>query len=343
MGLLLDGFFGFVVTRNGMQTKRVWLLALSILAHFPLMFGLSICFAQQRGEDLGAVTPPTATPTATPTTTPVPPPPPSFCDGKTVQQISLGDQDHDGVKFKFKTEKVEYDSPRNRWYTKEKGASWVCAKNPKAATLGTSGVNLVYDFSMVRSNASHGQYERQREWTVTSSLFTNLFNHQAAKSCFLCGLVRWEGGCFPHGVNILTGDGVTYKAIERFSAGESIWNPVLRKAIKILSISEGPEKKALVVVETESARLRASTEHPMITTRGLLQARDIRVGDVVEDSTGNKVKVRRVSREKPEAGLSVINFVLERHGSPHDGLMVAEGLVVGDLIVQHELAARRKK
>jgi len=255
----------------------------------------------------------------------------------------LADQKHDGVKFRFKAANTQYDTARNRWYLNDNGASWVCAKNPNADKLGTTGVNLAFDFNYVRSNVGHRQYEGQRQWTVNSTYFADLFRGGAAKSCFICGLIRWKKGCFPHGVTILTGDGVTYKKVEDFSAGETVWNPGLKKAVKILNISEGPERKGIVVLETDKARLRASTEHPMFTTKGFRQAQEIRVGDIVEDSLGKKVKVLRVSREKPAAGLSVINFVLERDGSEHDGLMVAEGLVVGDLIVQHEVSARRKK
>lgn len=319
------------------------LLAVGILLQFPLMFGFTTCLAQQEGEVSGPATPPTSTPVVPPTATPVPERQASYCDGKTVGQISLAGQKHDGVKFRFDAAKTQYDEKRERWYFKDKGASWVCAKNPNADKLGTTGVNLAFDFNHVRSDVGHGQYDGQRQWTVNSTYFADLFRGGAAKSCFICGLIRWKKGCFPHGVTILTGDGVTYKKVEDFSAGETVWNPGLKKAVKILNISEGPEKKGIVVLETDKARLRASTEHPMFTTKGFRQAQEIRVGDIVEDSSGKMVKVLRVSREKASAGLSVINFVLERDGSPHDGLMVAEGLVVGDLIVQHEVSARRKK
>jgi hypothetical protein len=331
------------MNRHHDSFKSVLLLIVSILLQFPLVFDFTNCSAQQEGESSGPATPPTSTPVVPPTATPVPPRQASYCDGKTVSQISLADQKHDGVKFRFKGASTVYDTARNRWYLNDNGASWVCAKNPNADKLGTTGVNLASDFGHAHSDVGRNQYDGQRQWTVNSTYFANLFSGTAAKSCFLCGLIRWKKGCFPHGVTILTGDGVTYKKVEDFSAGETVWNPGLKKGVKILNISEGPERKGIVVLETEGARLRASTEHPMFTTKGFRQAQEIRVGDIVEDSSGKKAKVLRVSREKPTAGLSVINFVLERHGSAHDGLMVAEGLVVGDLIVQHEVSARRKK
>lgn len=322
------------------------LFAVTILVSLLSLCASTHSWAQQEsegGRGGGSTSlPPTPTPVP-PTPTPVPPLPASFCDGKTVSQVSLANQNHDGVTFRFNGTKTQYDATRQRWYLNDSGASWVCAKNPKAANLGTTGVNLVTNFGHARSDALHSQYDQQRQWTVGTGYFGGLFKGSAATSCFLCGLVRWKKGCFPHGVRILMGDGVTYKKVEEFSAGETVWNPVLKRAVTIRNISEGPEKKALVVLETDGAKLRASTEHPMFTARGWRQAQEVRVGEIVEDAAGNKLKVRRVSREKPTAGLSVINFVLERHGSPSDGLMVAEGLVVGDLIVQHEVSAQRKK
>jgi hypothetical protein len=39
----------------------------------------------------------------------------------------------------------------------------------------------------------------------------------------------------------------------------------------------------------------------------------------------------------------VINFILERFGSEHDGLLVADGILVGDLTAQRALSAKRMK
>ncbi len=327
------------------HSKRLLVALIFISSGGSLSATATRAWAQRQSEngqnDSVTSAPPTAT--VPPTATPVPPPPASFCDGRTVSQVSLANQVHNGITYQFNGAKMEYDTARKRWYLNDNGSSWVCAKNPNSQTLGTTGVNLVTNFTWVRSDALINDYINQRQWTIDSGLFDRQFSGNAAQSCFLCGLVRWLYGCFPHGVNILTGDGVTYKKIEEFSAGETVWNPVTKKAVKILNISEGPERKALVVLKTDGATLRASTEHPMFMARGWRQAQEIRSGDILQDSAGEKVKVRKVSRERPTAGLSVINFILERHGLPSDGLMVADGLVVGDLIVQHEISAKRKK
>ena len=55
--------------------------------------------------------------------------------------------------------------------------------------------------------------------------------------------------------------------------------------------------------------------------------------DVAENITEHIAEIGPAS-----TGLTVINFILERTGSEHDGLLLADGLVVGDLIIQRSLA-----
>lgn len=233
-----------------------------------------------------------------------------------------------------------YDRNTGVWYDDQGGSTFVCAYNSGAEKYPDS--NLAADFSYVRSGGGlAGRIAYGRD--VTSTLATSLDPRHAAfnRACFICGLVRDKKGCFPPGVLITMGDGVTTKRVEDISAGDMVWNPVLRKPTKVLKVSEGRERNALVQVKAGQLSVTMSREHPVALTSGWKQAQRVKVGDVVRDGNGISHTVDRVSDLPPPAGLTVINFVLERSGDANDGLLLADGMVVGDLLVQRELAGKR--
>lgn len=200
-------------------------------------------------------------------------------------------------------------------------------------------MNIVHSFGYRRSTIGDSDIQKRQ---FGAGLLPGLFAGAGQNSCFVCGLIRWHKGCFPPGVKIVMGDGSETKKVEEVSAGDLIWNPVLKKAAKILRISEGPEKKDIVVIQAGALTLRVSSEHPVLTNKGMLQAQHVAVGASVTDSSGVQHNVSAVSREKATPGLTVINFILERSASEHDGLLVADGMIVGDLLIQHSLAEKKK-
>jgi hypothetical protein len=233
-----------------------------------------------------------------------------------------------------------YDRNAGVWYDDQGGSTFVCAYNSGAEKYPDS--NLAADFSYVRSGGGlAGRIARGRD--VISGLTTSLDPRHAGfkRSCFICGLVRDKKGCFPPGVLITMGDGRTTKKVEDIAAGDMVWNPVLKKASKVLKVSEGPERKALVQVKAGHLSVTMSREHPVAVSSGWKQAQEVKPGDVVRDAHGLSHTVAQVSDLPSPAGLTVINFVLERSGTADDGLLLADGMVVGDLLVQRELAGNR--
>lgn len=249
----------------------------------------------------------------------------------------MSGQRHDGVGYTFDSSKAKYDSALKVWYQDQHGASWVCMRNPNADRLVGAGINLAYSFGHARAGVNHGDYAGERAFGSTFA--RNLFEGAANNSCFVCGLIRWKKGCFPPGVKILMGDGATEKNVEDVSVGDLLWNPQLKKGARVLRISQGPEKMDIVVVHAGSMKLRVSGEHPVLTMEGMRQAQRLVVGSVVTDNSGKRHKVTEITHEKATPGLTVINFILEREGGAEDGLLVADGVVVGDLLVQHLLSS----
>lgn len=80
-----------------------------------------------------------------------------------------------------------------------------------------------------------------------------------------------------------------------------------------------------------------------MTLKGLKQAGQLVRGDILRDASGKDAVIDAITLEPVSAGLTVINFILEGGGSEHDGLLVADGLMVGDLTIQRRLAADAKK
>jgi hypothetical protein len=156
------------------------------------------------------------------------------------------------------------------------------------------------------------------------------------------------------------------KLVEDVIAGDLLWNPVKKAPTKVLQIVEGPEKRSLIKIATEDTSITTSQEHPIrvaITSENSLvrvsaqskdlaepnskwkvqQARDIKVGDSVQLSSGQTSRVTSVAEVPAEEGLYVINFILEGAADDADArMLVADGVVTGDLVVQQRLARQNK-
>jgi len=262
---------------------------------------------------------------------------------------------YDGIDFKAQETlgSYKYNDGNVQWKC-QRNSSAVTVANPTAiynlAFLGwTNQASTYLQRLMTDAFKSDGaQFKKDLDSRVYGgaagvALKAEIDSGAVANSCFVCGQTRTEGGCFPPGVRIATGDGSTSKRVEEISAGDILWNPVLKSGFKVLTISEGREKKDLVVVRAGAQTLKMTTEHPVLTKGGMKQAIELVRGDIVLDGSGREVAVEAITREPAQPGLSVLNFILERSGNAHDGLLLADGLVVGDLTIQRGLAAHGKK
>lgn len=286
---------------------------------------------------------PSATPTqvrtATPTNTPTKTPAPSLCPDPSVAMRSLdgGTQKHDGQRFVLRIKDLVWDAVRKVWYDDQGGSTFACIENSWVTAAANGQVNLGYNFGYRRSGAGRGDVSGRKDFAID-------FLRQVAQSeagrhaCFICGLIRHRKGCFPPGVKIATGDGTTFKKVEEVSAGDMIWNPFIKKAFKVQTVSEGPEENPLVQIKAGNLTLRVSGEHPVLTGEGIKQAKAVKVGDTVQDADLKVLVVDQVIFEPAPAGLSVINFVLERDGHEHGGVLLADGVAVGDLVTQKNIA-----
>jgi hypothetical protein len=118
---------------------------------------------------------------------------------------------------------------------------------------------------------------------------------------------------------------------------DASFSDVLLAPQSVKRIVLGPEDAALFVFTLANGRtLRVTQHHPMVLDSGeIVAARKVSPKMSFVGLDGQPVKVTAIAREKPTA--DVFNF--ETAGATHlSHIIVAEGVLVGDLKIQDELA-----
>ncbi len=162
------------------------------------------------------------------------------------------------------------------------------------------------------------------------------------KACFICGFMR-QKGCFAPDMQLQMADGSLKRARE-IAVGDLLWNPITRKGVKVLKVIEGPEPIGLVELAYQSFVLRVSQKHAVLTPSGLKLAGTLQAGDIITDGQGKPQKLKQASILPVEEGQRVINFILESDSSnPDSRMLLSEGVVSGDLIVQNSLVPQQEK
>lgn len=162
------------------------------------------------------------------------------------------------------------------------------------------------------------------------------------RSCWNRGEVL---GCFAPDTKLAVSDKETRKAAT-LATGNVLWNPVTRQVVRIKSRIVGPEEKALVELGYDDHLIRVSTQHPVVTRRGLLQAAELLPTDEVqgEDMKFHRLRhLRRSNEPATKLAQTVINFEIDTDSeAPEDHFLLADGIVVGDYFLQQQLARRVK-
>ncbi len=145
-------------------------------------------------------------------------------------------------------------------------------------------------------------------------------------------------GCFAKGtkINVTKKDAI---AIEKLPPG----SPVLLadgRTVRIKKVVAGPEPEPVIAFETKSgSKLTVTSLHPVMTSQGVKLAKDIAIADELKSVDGKWVPIVSIGRK--EYSGDVYNLELEGE-SEVDHLIIAEGLVSGDLYLQSKLSGRIK-
>ena len=230
-----------------------------------------------------------------------------------------------------------------------------------------SGELKTEDFSVgARANSwkvwNKGAAEWVDFWNVNYHFAAEEITWRGIDAYKLCGCFRdhRRNGCFTPDTKIRMADGQD-KQIKDIAAGEYILNPKTGDAVRIKQIIEGPEAIPLVVIKVNGKELKMSSQHPVLVYSdntlspagmtqqtqdldggALVAAADLQVGSLVRLADGTIGAVEKLDRPVVEEGQYVVNLILEsKDGSRDSHLLISEGVVTGDLVLQMRLARQR--
>ena len=153
-------------------------------------------------------------------------------------------------------------------------------------------------------------------------------------------------GCFDAETQILMGDGKTTQRVKELRVGDLVWNPARGHAARIARTRSGPELAPLVTVTVGERRVVVTGKHPLPTSHGLVAADGLREGEWLTLAGGERGQITKIERSespsKPDAAPLVFNISLEAVGlDPRDHMVVAGGIVTGDLDLQEAMEEDR--
>ncbi len=155
-------------------------------------------------------------------------------------------------------------------------------------------------------------------------------------------------GCFDASTRVL---GINAKEMPQWLNVSEV-----KRGSKILSISEnatlsnlslkgttasfssnGPEIAPIYIFETSFGKLSVTQNHAMLLADGrLVAAKEVNLNDKLISTSANEVEIKSIERRVTE--LPVYNFQIGDVKSAKEHLVVAEGLVVGDLYLQNRIS-----
>jgi hypothetical protein len=163
-----------------------------------------------------------------------------------------------------------------------------------------------------------------------------------SSACYALGSLkvaapRSHGGCFSMTTKIKMADG-SEKAIGLLSKGEKVLNPLTGKSQEIVNLIEGPEAdKAMYEIGYGSAKVTVTENHPFMTSKGLRAAKNLKNGDLVIDEAGKFVALNVANKLAVNPAQVVRNITLAGDNTEKAHMVLADGIVTGDLYLQKKL------
>lgn len=102
-------------------------------------------------------------------------------------------------------------------------------------------------------------------------------------------MVLGGSACFTGDTKVLTETGM--KEIRNIKLNDKILTPL---GIKTVTKKYEHIVNKIYRIKVENEEIKASYSHPFVTLRGIVIARDLKVGDILEDITGRKIKIKDI-------------------------------------------------
>mgnify|MGYP001547955668 CR=1 FL=1 len=154
---------------------------------------------------------------------------------------------------------------------------------------------------------------------------------------------RTNLGCFLSSTQIRMADGKD-KLISELKVGDQVWNPVTKAKVWVNEVISGPEKKAMYEVGYAGKGFMVVTaKHPFETKAGLKQAHELTKADQMLGSDGRFHSVSHLKVRPVDPKAVVWNLKLDsKSASPQSHMVLADGMVSGDLYLQRALEKARQ-
>ncbi|MFW7377216.1 MAG: Hint domain-containing protein [Oligoflexus sp.] len=146
---------------------------------------------------------------------------------------------------------------------------------------------------------------------------------------------RGQGGCFAEDTQILMGDG-SKKRADAIRPGDEVFNPIVGRAIKVEKVIAGPENAELLAISIDTRTIKVSQEHPFMTELGPIPAHVLKVGDKILDIDGSYRSITKINALESLEPVKVWNFILQGEYQQLSHLLVGDGIVSGDLVLQKQ-------
>ncbi|MBC7532123.1 MAG: hypothetical protein H7318_11125 [Oligoflexus sp.] len=149
-------------------------------------------------------------------------------------------------------------------------------------------------------------------------------------------------GCVAEDTKILMGDGKSEKRIDEIVQGETIWNPLLKKAMPIRKMTRGPEKVPMLKITVGDQMLSVTGNHPFPTKSGMKTAFSLSKGEeIMMEGKGWQAIASIDTVEASGKAPDVWNIEVEAPNENNDAHhYVANGVVTGDLMIQKKLQSQ---
>lgn len=180
-------------------------------------------------------------------------------------------------------------------------------------------------------------------WTTTGPYYNKCQGYYwGCRGCW-CGTTHFRNmGCFTPETQIQLADGST-RRIDELQAGDLIHNPLTGRPAKLKGMVKGPEKEPMIELGYDGKVVHVTTKHPMLTLTGVKAAMDLKLGEEVLGADKKFHRLTDLRRLPVDPEQQVYNFVMDdADDSPSHHVVVADGILTGDLQLQQELEKRTK-
>ena len=208
-----------------------------------------------------------------------------------------------------------------------KGKYGNCLWDPSPGEEDNKVTNYVLPVCTQCTNCSSGM--------ITPSSRMYILTAEAGGGCKKIDIGNRSGscGCFAEDTLILLADG-TEKSISALEGYEIIWNPILQKGQRISKLIRGPEEKPMYRIKAANVSLDVTETHPFPTPFGIKKASELEIYDQIMIANNSFVSIVAIEEVEVANKPVVWNLSLEGGDSDSEHMVVANGVVTGDLYLQ---------